>query len=1859
MKLKKKMSKLVSIALSAALVMSIFAQMSAPAAVASGEPVKVWLTTGDKTNLLTPQNDTAFQPDTKPMEYTINVDEDVKYQTIDGFGASLTDSSAWLLHEKLDAENREEVMRKLFNPEEGAGFSYIRIPMGASDFALDKYTYNDLPEGETDEELEHFSIEHDLDYIIPILQEAKNINPKIKFMGSPWSAPAWMKTTGSLMKGKLKEEYYGVYAQYFVKFIQEYSKQGIAIDAVTLQNEPQYEPDTYSGMKMDPEDQAAFAKVLGKALEDAGLSTKIIIWDHNWDNPEFPIEVLRDAEAYEYIDGSAFHGYAGNVESQSLVHDQFPEKGIYFTESSGGEFAPNFADNLAWDVQNLIIGATRNWAKTSLKWNLALDEENGPFVGGCEDCRGVTTIDKTTEEITYNEEYYSFGHASKFVQPGAVRIKSNTFGSGGIENVAFLNPDGSKALIVLNSAKTERQFKVRSGDSSFVYALPAGAVATFTWNGSPGSTGPEMVTPYSRVEAEDYDASNSSNGASETIVTDNGGGKSVSFADQGYLAYPNVEFVDGTASVQLRVAAEEEARIEFRLDRPDGQLIGSAELSSTGGLQNWTTQSASVEGANGVHTLYLVIDGAAYVNWFQFSKTSYLDTMNYIGMNGGFELGDLSGWSDWNTRGTAHKVEAGGGKSGEHKLNHWFSEGYEQYTYRTVKVPNGTYKASVWVNKADNINSKLEVKNYGGPDLAADMGDKYLDWTQFTIQSIRVTNGQLEIGVKSSTSKSEWANYDDFELYRVTTKAPAKATGVDAPSEPESVTSGVYNNHDIQLDWTPVQEATGYMVYRSLTDLANASVTDDVYVDYVEVGIVPGDTTTFTDTGLKGNTTYHYAVSAFNATGESAVTRSVSAVTGEGQEQVPPAAPQGLRAEAGIEQIKLSWEPNLERDFAKYNIYRNGTLIGSINTITQSQYTARGLIAGENYTFVVSAVDKNGNESTYSEAVTASPTASGTKLSFDNLDFEKGSLEGWSAWQPEGQSPANSVDNDNPRGSYKLTHWSGVDYQQSTYRTLKLPNGTYKVQVWVRTGGGQNKFQLEVKNFGGTELIKDMKSASGGSWTPFSIDQIKVTNGQMEIGVLSDAKAGNWASIDDFEIYTYAPNSPAGLTGIGGDGKAYLQWTANTEYDLASYYVYQDGVKVSTVTAEGGKRSAEVTGLTNGIAYRFAVSAVDKDGNESFKSSALSVTPVVPVSLQNSGFESGDLTGWHGWSPEGNAQFVNDDGPRGGSYKLTHWANGAYLQTTYQSLSVDNGWYQASVWVRTGGNLNSLRMEIKKHGGEDQLVEMKSASSSEYTLFLSEPFEVTSGELEIGLFSDAKDGNWSAFDDVLIVPVTQESETPSLVQLNGNIKLSGHSKSGTKIEIKNEQGVVYTASYPSDTEAYGLNDRTGEQSEGYLSYFFRVPAGSYTVTAMNGVVNKSVTVVTDEDSPVQNEFFQQAVPELVLPAKQTSGNGGGSVSTPDNSTGTAGSSPSQPSTTPDLTVKDGIVDVTLGADQQKVTLPANASTLSGDNQLRVQGAQVALNVPAKVLEALKGLLPGQELGQAQLSFEVGTPEANQAKHMLDQARNSVKANLSTVGEMVALSLSAIAQDGTEYKLSELSEPIVVEWQGVTTPSTGLLGAYYVSEDGQLTYAGGALSNGIFSVQAHRIDRNIVLLNFDKTYSDVSTSHWAYGAVQSLSARLLVNGVDEAQFAPQAQITRAEFAALIARALDLKPAELSSFTDVDDSKWYAEGIAAAYAAGIISGRDGESFAPNATISRQEMAKMLVKAYESRKGAAPQGSGGIPFADQAQISAWAKGAVETAAGLGLIQGKGGESLDPQGAASRAESVQVISRLLDQLK
>lgn len=442
--------------------------------------LSIWLTTIDQKYMLSKVDLSEEVTSNYQETYRIIVDASKRYQQMDGFGASLTDASAYLIFYKLSEEKRNEVMRKLFDRNEGIGISFLRQPMGATDYTTKIYSYDDLPEGVSeDRELKYFSIDHDREYIIPLLKLAKQINPELKIMASPWSAPGWMKTTGSMIGGSLLREYYDVYAQYFVKFIREYEKEGLEIYAVTPQNEPLYVPKEYPGMKMSWEEQADFiGEYLGPAFEKAGIKTKILTYDHNWDNTIYASYVLSHQKASKYVAGSAWHFYGGKHEAMSQIKALFPDKDIWFTEGSGGDWVPVFFDAFM-DQMMHVVRIPRNWSKTVVWWNIALDEKRGPTVLSNSTCRGLIEINSVAGEVKYNLDYYTLGHISKFVVPGAYRIDSYTYSN--IETVAFENPDGTKVLIVSNRTKTNKKINVEEVGREFTYILPGFAAATFVW----------------------------------------------------------------------------------------------------------------------------------------------------------------------------------------------------------------------------------------------------------------------------------------------------------------------------------------------------------------------------------------------------------------------------------------------------------------------------------------------------------------------------------------------------------------------------------------------------------------------------------------------------------------------------------------------------------------------------------------------------------------------------------------------------------------------------------------------------------------------------------------------------------------------------------------------------------------------------------------------------------------------------------------------------------------------------------------------------------------------------------------------------------------------------------------------------------------------------------------------------------------------------------------------------------------------------------------------------------------------------------------------------------------------------------
>ncbi|HKH92353.1 MAG TPA: glycoside hydrolase family 30 beta sandwich domain-containing protein [Gemmatimonadaceae bacterium] len=453
------------------------------ALVAVSDTVAVWMTTGNKSALLAKQPTLTFSTATNGNP-TVTVDDAVTYQTMDGFGYTLTGGSAFVIN-RMPATARDALLRELFTRDYSSlGVSYLRLSIGASDLSAAPFTYDEVPAGQTDPTLASFTIDAERADLIPVLKQILAINPGIQLLATPWTAPRWMKDNGAYVGGSLLPANYPAYAQYFVKYLQAMKAEGITIAAIAVQNEP-LNPSNNPSMSMTAVQQATFIKShLGPALQAAGLTPKIFLYDHNADHPEYPLSILNDPAAKAFVDGSAFHLYGGTIDALTTVHDAHPDRNVYFTEqytASNG----SFSGDLRWHVRNLVVGAPRNWSRTVLEWNLANDESFGPHTsGGCSTCLGAVTINSSSAAVTRNVAYYIVGHLARFVDPGSVRISSTVTGGSrttALVNVAFRTPTGRRVLVAMNDGKTAQTFNIAFAGRRVTHTLSVGSVATYVW----------------------------------------------------------------------------------------------------------------------------------------------------------------------------------------------------------------------------------------------------------------------------------------------------------------------------------------------------------------------------------------------------------------------------------------------------------------------------------------------------------------------------------------------------------------------------------------------------------------------------------------------------------------------------------------------------------------------------------------------------------------------------------------------------------------------------------------------------------------------------------------------------------------------------------------------------------------------------------------------------------------------------------------------------------------------------------------------------------------------------------------------------------------------------------------------------------------------------------------------------------------------------------------------------------------------------------------------------------------------------------------------------------------------------------
>ncbi len=603
-----------------------------------GGTAKVWLTLPDQSKLVSPEPDVTWAENSAPQanELSVRVDPTKTFQSMQGVGASMTESSAYLFSTKLTAQQRSLVFPALFSKQYGAGIDVVRVPWGVTDFSLGEYTYNDNPPGGTDAPQDNFSIDHDLQYIMPRLQEAKTANPNLKMMMAPWTAPAWMKTSlvpgRPLAFGPLKPEFLDSYGTYLTKAVNGYADNNLAPGAFSITNEP-LTPTTNPSNFFSAADQANMIKnYVGPKIAANAVKPQILAHDEDWQDerdtvaPGSVLSVLSDAAAANYIDGVAYHCYHGESTRQLLLQKNFPSKDIYVTECTGSITPPaQWDDDFGWGMRNMIIKPIRNYAAASIYWNLALDENSGPKTrtdSGCQACRGVVTV-TNAGAVSAGPEYYILAHYGKFVQPGAARIDSTTYGEGSVETVAFKNPDGGKALVAFNSATSAKAVAVREGNATFRYTIPAGAAASFTWGGPDNNTR-DLDT--GRIEAENYSSTSPANLPKLNITDAGKADQSIQLANDEQLRFNNVNFQGVASSFQMRYQTLFSGNVEIRQDGAAGPLLATIPFGPT----PWASTPVTVGGtipASGAHTLYVIAKSTTGgkvidINWLKFAENA-------------------------------------------------------------------------------------------------------------------------------------------------------------------------------------------------------------------------------------------------------------------------------------------------------------------------------------------------------------------------------------------------------------------------------------------------------------------------------------------------------------------------------------------------------------------------------------------------------------------------------------------------------------------------------------------------------------------------------------------------------------------------------------------------------------------------------------------------------------------------------------------------------------------------------------------------------------------------------------------------------------------------------------------------------------------------------------------------------------------------------------------------------------------------------------------------------------------------------------------------------------------------------------
>lgn len=802
------------------LVLSIL-QLAAPSsALAVGPSVQIWVSQINATDTgmakgLEQQSPINFydDPGTR-ISNLIIVDENHTYQQMDGFGASITEASAYLYQNGLTGAQKQEVMDTLFGKETGIGLSMLRQTIGASDHCVAPYNF--APTEQADN-LPNFDFSHELETIFPTVQDALSVEPgRIKVVASSWSPPGWMKNNGSELgmynniKGTLRTNKYQAYANYLLKFIQNYESRGVDIYAITPTNEPDHASYDWPALPMShSEAQTLVSNYIYPTLRSNNLDTKIICWDHsytttNYRDGVYPFQYYTNADALAKTDGSAWHWYEGDEEVMSVVHKEFPEKDIWFTEGSGGEWGFPKWRTAFLNQSSCAINIARNWSKSIIYWNLALDENGGPDyyydVNQHHNStnRGLITIN-STGGWSHNVDYYTLGHVSKFVDPGAYRIDSTSL-DGNIESVAFRNPDNSKVLVMTNLVGRDQSMKIKWGTQVLDYTIPAESMVTMTWSGTQSGSSPapiwfnnlESNTNYGAgASATVSPASSTANlgGSTGLKLTTSANGDPGDAAQCAIIRPQNGGSIDASGYQHLMFSVKD-------MVNPSGCTVKVTFVDQNGNrssswghektvYKNWTRIWVPVGGADGFDRQHIseirlgfywkgdyYIDDLSFACGYTDGIPSFANT-NLV-VNGSFEDDGCvtrapKGWHfEGATPQSTYLEKNSNSASGRFHVVHYSAAAYDAYTWQTIYgLENGTYTLRAMVQSGGGqTQNKLLATDFGGT------GEKNVNipvstpWVQVEVTGIEVTNGQCTVAFYTEGNSGDWSGMDNIQLIK-------------------------------------------------------------------------------------------------------------------------------------------------------------------------------------------------------------------------------------------------------------------------------------------------------------------------------------------------------------------------------------------------------------------------------------------------------------------------------------------------------------------------------------------------------------------------------------------------------------------------------------------------------------------------------------------------------------------------------------------------------------------------------------------------------------------------------------------------------------------------------------------------------------------------------------------------------------------------------------------------------------------------------------------------------------------------------------------------------------------------------------